>query len=308
MNTEKGMSSGYYHSGYATSLCEFGTPVYLPACNAWIIKRPIPGTSYYDAMGCYPLFCCQNWAALESDIKSLKNDLVSLVLVTDPMANIDSVWLNNIFDHVYLYRHHFVVETGSPLHTFVSKSHQANARKALRKINVEKCENPVDRLDDWLHLFDVLASRHQIEGLRRFSADAFRQQLSLPGMVMFRSSYQQETVGLDLWYEQDNGAQGHLVAFNETGYKLSASYASKWAVLSHFNERVRWINLGGGQSMDGNDGLGFFKKGFANTTRPSWLCGKILQPDIYQELANFEINGRSTYFPAYRHGELIRKN
>ena len=54
--------SGYMHLGYAESLVEFGTPRELPRSGGWVLERQIPGFSYRDAMGCYPLFACQDWS------------------------------------------------------------------------------------------------------------------------------------------------------------------------------------------------------------------------------------------------------
>ena len=45
---------GYAHPDYPLSLKESGEPYELPRCGGWILIRPIPGTIYEDAMGCYP--------------------------------------------------------------------------------------------------------------------------------------------------------------------------------------------------------------------------------------------------------------
>ena len=65
------------HAMYAASLEEFGTPRELPRCKGWILECQIPGFSDHDAMGCYPLFLCQDWPRLHSDLEDLGNDLVS---------------------------------------------------------------------------------------------------------------------------------------------------------------------------------------------------------------------------------------
>src|SRR5207249_4724111 len=121
------------------------------------------------------------------------------------------------------YRHHFVIDTREPMTQFIRKSHRAQAMRALRHVRVERCLNPSDYLDDWERLFGVRCRRHDITGLRRFSREAFRRQLATPGMVMFRASVGNDTIGLHLWYVQDDVAQGHLAAFDETGYQLRAS-------------------------------------------------------------------------------------
>ncbi len=304
------MAPGYLSRGYAFSFAGLGSPVSLPAAEGWLLRRPIPNTPLHDAMGLYPLFCCRHWDKLGGDLDPLGNDLVSLVLVTDPLAEVSPAFLRTCFDQVRPYKDHFVVEGGRPPEDFVTKSHRLHATRALRKVNVEICSQPQNYLDDWMRLYSILANRHAITGIRRFSRQAFEQQISVPGTIMFRASVGDRTVGLDLWYVQEDVAQGHVAAFDEVGYELRASYATKWRMLEHFSDRVRWINLGAGTSMDADDGLSHFKRGFSTGTRTAWICGRVFQPAHYTALASqhaptptaADADGR--YFPAYREGEF----
>jgi hypothetical protein len=122
-------------------------------------------------------------------------------------------------------------------------------------------------------------------------------------MVMFRAARGGRTLGLDLWYVQDDVAQGHLVAFNDEGYELSAAYATKWTLLNHFVGKVRWVNLGGlpGSADQGDRGLGHFKRGWANTTRKAYLCGRVFDRRTYDGLSRSA--PEQTFFPAYRAGD-----
>ena len=61
--------TGYLHPLYAASFAEFGTPSELPECGGWILERKILGFPYRDAMGCYPLLACKDWAHLSEDVK-----------------------------------------------------------------------------------------------------------------------------------------------------------------------------------------------------------------------------------------------
>jgi hypothetical protein len=172
-------------------------------------------------------------------------------------------------------------------------------------MEVERCTHPSDYLDDWERLFAVLSQRHAITGIRRFSRKAFRRQLATPGMVMFRAVAEGTTIGLDLWYVQHDVAQGHLAAFDETGYRLRASYATKWTMIKYFADKVRWINLGAGRLADASDGLSAFKKGFATGTKATWLCGSVLRAGDYDALWRTRSGNAATdYFPAYRVGEF----
>jgi hypothetical protein len=87
----------YMHPQYARSLAEFGIPRELPKCRGWILQRQIPGFPYYDGMGCYPLFSCQDWAQLFADLQTLSTELISQSVVTDPFGDFDAAYLRECF-------------------------------------------------------------------------------------------------------------------------------------------------------------------------------------------------------------------
>ena len=301
-----GGPTGYLHPDYAESLREFGRPRALSHSGGYLLERPIPGTSDRDAMGCYPLLCCANWPALGDDLRDL-DDLVSVVCVVDPFSPCDRATLAGWFDVVVDFKTHFVTELTRPAEDIVSASHQATARRALRRMKVEVCAEPAKHLNEWSMLFDHLVRRRHITGLRAFSGEAFTRQLALPGMVMFRAtSPEGQTIGMDLWYVQGDVAYGHLAAFSPLGYELRASYGTKWHVLRYFHGKVRWLDLAGtsGINARSDDGLTVFKRGWATGTRTAFLCGKIIDRSRYERLCAARGVGDTRYFPAYREGEF----
>ena len=88
--TEPATHQGYAHPFYAASLAEFGAPLRLPRCGGWVLERSVPGGHARDAMGCYPLFVCQDWRALAADLDDLDGP-VSLSLVSDPFGDYDEI-------------------------------------------------------------------------------------------------------------------------------------------------------------------------------------------------------------------------
>jgi hypothetical protein len=297
---------GYGHKDYAFSLAEFGRPVLLPLSEGWILQRRIGRTEFYDAMGPYPMFFCRDWSRLGDDLAALTTDLVSVVLVADPFARQSVDRLEGTFDHVVRFKDHYVAELSERPERFVRPSHQAHARRALRSLRVEAYERPWEYIDDWVRLYANLTARHSISGLRAFSRTAFETQLKTPGLVMFGASVDDEIVGLDLWFVQGDVAYGHLAAFSDLGYELRASYATKWTMLDYFMGRVSWVDLTGssGVTVGEMDGLALFKSGWSTTTKPVYLCERILQPETYEALAEQRASSAGTYFPAYRSGEF----
>ena len=304
MNTQK--SFGYAHKGYAESLSEFGEPLELPRSGGWILKRPIPRSSLYDAMGCYPLFACRNWRGLRDDIEDFKNELVCLSLVTDPFGSYNHTDLSGCFTDLCLpYKDHLVADVKQPIERIVSKSHRATVRRALRRVRVERCSDPMIFFDDWLSLFTELCKRYNISGIRKFSPSSFRKQFSVPGIELFRAiADDNTTVGMDIWYSTGEVAYGHLVACSELGYALRASYAMKWFVLEYFKNRVGWLDFGGLSDQNQGEGLKQYKMGWSTGVRTTYLCGRIFNRSKYAQLQKSRAVSSTSYFPAYRVGEF----
>ena len=305
--TAQAEATGYLHAQYCESFSEFGKPRFLGESGGWILERQIPNSRHPDAMGCYPLFACQDWSRLHADLASIANTLVSLTVVTDPFGEYDVAYLKECFPHVATpFKEHFVVDLSRQPDTFVHSHHRRNARKALREMRVEKCDNPLEFLDDWTNLYATLIQRHAITGMTAFSRESFAKQLRVPGIVMMRAVHDDATVGMLLWYGQGNRAYYHLGAYNSRGYELGASFALFDCSLSHFAKHgFAWLNLGSGAGIgSGEQGLSRFKEGWSTGGRTAYFCGRIFDPDRYQEILEMRGQPPTQYFPAYRAGEF----
>jgi hypothetical protein len=309
---------GYLNPEYAWSFSEFGKPRYLERSGGWILVRPIPGGGGQDAMGCYPLCCCSNWAGLQADLEELEGELVSLVLVTDPFGNWTRDVLERCFpDNLTPFKTHFVVDLSPAGAAAISKHHRDHVRRALRSVSVRVEEQPAATLADWLRLYAYLRERHQITGIRAFSETAFERQLNTPGAVMFLAASHDEIVGMQWGFLQGDIAYSHLTAYSPRGYRLGAGYALHDLEIEYFRGRARWFDLGAGAGAGAaldhsgvekfscaENGLAWFKQGWANATRSVYLCGRILDRTAYRELTERAGQNGVNYFPAYRAGEF----
>jgi len=301
-----GEVTGYMHPGHAESLAEFGTPRELPHCGGWLLERAIPGTEAYDAMGCYPLFACRDWSGLQMDLDDLEGELVSVSLVAGPFGNYNRMLLDGSFDVVLLFKEHFVADLSEPPEAIVSKHHRKQALKTLAEVDVQMCLKPPELLEEWVSLYRTLTARHGITGIRAFSRTVFEKQLAIPGMVALRAEHHGTVVAANLFFVQGQIAYDHLAASNPEGYECSASYALKWCAMQYFKGKVRWIDWGGGAgaTVDPSDGLVAFKSGWAQTTRPAYFCGRILNETAYRRITREKNLEHSRWFPAYRNGEF----
>lgn len=302
-------NTGYRHPSYAISLAEYGTPHELTYSGGWVIKREIPGFPYRDAMGCYPIFSCTDWSQLGKDFECLGSELVSVSLVSDPFGNFDLQLLHKQFrDIVIPFKDHYIVDLGYPLRDFVSGHHDRYSQKALSVLNIEKCDQPIRLLDEWVSLYANLIKRHCIRGIPAFSTQAFSHQLNTPGLVAFRAKFQGETLGILLWFVQNEFGYYHLGAFSDQGYKMRASFALFRFAIEYFAESgLKFLNLGAGAGIKNKpeDGLSRFKNGWSNGIRTAYFCGRIFDPHKYQKIIQEEGIVMDDYFPAYRKGEFL---
>jgi hypothetical protein len=298
--------TGYASARYAEALSEFGTPLELPRSRSWILERDIPGTSSVDAMGCYPVCACDDWSRLGEDLDALSGHAVCVALVTDAFGNWTEAMLRRSFDRVKRFKEHHVVDLSLPPERHVARSHRRNARRALRRLQVEVTPDPARHVDEWTGLYSALIRHRGITGIRTFSALSFARQLRVPGIVMLRALQGSEVIAAQLWYVRGDVGYCHLTAGNRLAYALDASYALYWTAIHHFHGTLRWLDIGGSAGAAGSacDGLAAFKSGWSSGTRPVYFCGRILDRSRYDEIVRERAAGTTDYFPAYRQGEF----
>lgn len=300
-------AGGYNHPDYAASLAEFGTPRLLPRSGGWVLERPVGGVPARDAMGCYPLFTCLDWSGLAADLAELADDLVCISLVADPFGDHRVDELRGWFTDRFLpFKQHYVAELSRRPQEIVSSHHRYYSRRALAQVEVERCDRPLQFLDEWADLYGQLVKRRGLTGIRAFSRRAFELQLAVPGMVMLRARQGGRTVSAHLWCLQGPIGYSHLAATDPLGYRLMAPYALHWFALETFSGEVRWLDFAGAAGLDpqGADGLARFKKGWSTDTRTAYFCGRIFDQRLYDEALAGQRPSARDYFPAYRHGEL----
>lgn len=294
---------GYSSEAYAGALIEIGRPLELPRSGGWLLVRSIPGTSFFDAVGVYPLFCCKDWHGLAEDLRYLASEIVSVSLVADSASEVRHELLQACFpDACFRYKDHYFADLTQPSLDFVSGHHRRNARAALKSLRVERLETPCDQLLQWTAMYDTLVNRHDIQGAAAFSRESFELQLRVPGLQAYAAWLDNEIVGMILWMVEERKAYYHLAAYSETGYLYKASFALFQHCLEAFQRSgIELAAFGGGAgTFVAGDGLARFKQGWANEVRSSYLCGRILDRRRYAKLTALSATEASRFFPAYR--------
>jgi len=299
--------AGYLHPSYVKAFSEYGTPRELPACGGWVLERSIPGHEEQDAMGCYPLFVCRDWRNLPQDLEEIGKDLVAIALVTDPFADVDEEFLRQQFNIAKLFKEHYIADLSRPMEESINRHHRYYARRSLRDTDVEVCLEPIKYITEWMNLYGNLIERHHIRGMRAFSEESFRGQLTTPGMILFVGKRQGEVVGAHFVAMHSDVAYSHLAAFSPDGYQNFSAYGIYWITLEYLAKQgIRYFDLGAAAGLDAaaDDGLDRFKRGWSTATRLVYFCGKIFDRERYAAICQDCKIGETDYFPAYRAGEF----
>ncbi len=305
---DEGIGTAYADPRYARGLSEFGEPLALARSGGWILSRKVPGGSAdRDAMGSYPLFACRDWRRLGEDLDDLGRDLVSLVLVVEPFAAVTRSELRRCFDSVEPFKRHHLVDLSHPPELTASHHHRKMARRAFRTVQVDVCRHPASFLDVWTDLYDGLVARKNLDGIKAFSPAAFAQHLRVPGTLMLVARLDGIVVGADWYYRAGEVAYAHLAAFTSDGYAVGASYALQWRAIEILKAYgARWLTLGAGAGPEPSpdDGLEWFKAGWASATAETQIAARVFDRDRYADLVAQAGAQLTNYFPGYRVDEL----
>lgn len=298
--------AGYASSAYVQSLAAFGAPVALSRSGGWLLAAGIGDSGYRDAFGPYPMFAVEHSEHLAEDLDALKDELVSVYVVSDPLRGEQLGHFSSAFDFVRTYKPHYIVDLATSFDSYLRRHHRRYAKRALEQVEVVCVPDPASYAAEWAALYEELCVRHRITGLRRFSAAAFAAQLAVPGCHYFRALQGSEAVGGFICYADRGRAYAHLISTTSRGQTLLAQYALYWAAIEFFRDRARLFDLGGipGGMDAAESGLSFFKSGWSTSIRNAMFCGRILNAAAYERLCMANPGGNQGHFPAYRSGIL----
>jgi hypothetical protein len=277
----------------------FGLPILdIPEWQTAVLRRPISGSEWFDALGCYPLCSITQRADLGAGLKRLRDaDLVSLALVANPLHAPDPQVLAGGFTVCRPFKIHYLIDRAEPA-TRLSATHRRWVRKALQECEIARL-SLLDSLGEWERLYRGTIERHAITGVQKFSSAYFAALAKMPEIEAIGAKVAGEIVAMALWVRDSEIVYYHLGASEARGYETQAMYGIFSVALEYFAD-ARWIHLGGaaGVTGDGNDGLARFKRGFANRQLDAYFCGACLDPERYSLLS--KNLGTTSFFPAYR--------
>ncbi len=270
----------------------------LQEWGAYFRLRDIEGSERRDAIMLAPrLPFLDNAPYGDFAGKARELGLVSLTFVTDPLYMPEIPTLEASFDTVKPFKTHYIHDYR--LTPDYSDNHLRNIRYAQKRCAVRDVAL-ARHLQEWLALWEDLTRRHQITGWGAFSSGHFTALAEVAGIVC-HGAYDSggSCVAMSLWAETDYSAVAHLSVCSAEGYRLKANYAVYAYALEHFKNK-KFLDFGSNVGLydDPEDGLSYFKAGFSNIKKSSYLCGMICDETEYARLSASFLPG--LFFPAYR--------
>jgi hypothetical protein len=288
---------------YAATCVHTGTPLALPRAGASLLVRPVAaGSSERDACAPYPLLACRDWAGLPADLDALSG-LVSVTAVIDPLAIVDDDVLRRCFPDVlrrYKAHHCAHIDAASPLrHVRSSHRRKADAARAALHVEIHEPPVPADVADAWCDLYRGLGARHTLSEPSRFAPASLVAQLGLLGSFIVVAREGTDVVAAAVWFVGGTRAHYHLGASSPRGYEHSASFGVFAVAIEHLaGLGVELIDFGGAADGSATDGLGRFKRGWADHHRDAYVAGRVIDRDAFDALGGD--HHRSGFFPPYR--------
>lgn len=293
------MTHPYATVAYAQALSHWGNATWVPQWKTSVITRPIEGSGF-DAAGNYPFCVLAEDIDFIAGLEHLRAE--GAIAVTLVLNEYHRPALESLKPHVNLlkpFKTHYVYnrEKGPIIY---QTHHQRALKKAYKQVRVEVLDLKTHG-NQWQALYDYLINELHLAGLHAFPAAHHHALAEMEGITAIGAWIEDELVSAHIWAGDGNTQHSHLVASNAKGYECRAGFAVNDFSIGHFTN-ARLLNFGGGagNNDDASDGLVRFKRGFANDTAESYLCGIILDPVRYQLLTTSRNKTNSEYFPAYR--------
>ncbi len=289
----------YATQTYGTSLAHWGEVVQVNAWQNCVIKRPITAT-HYDAAGTYPIMPFTKDTNIPAGIDELKqHGFVSLVMVLDDFHRPELDALHPYATTLSPFKTHYLYRRSLGELTY-DTHHKRALKKAVKSVQVD-IANLADHVEAWTDLYHQLTTKLQLKGLHAFPLAHHQILASLENVIFLGAWIEDALVAGHIFVRHNNILMSHLVASNAAGYEHRASFALNDFAIRHFTD-IDIINFGGGagNSVGTDDGLARFKRGFANDTANTYLCGIILDTERYETLSKAHTAHNSSYFPRYR--------
>lgn len=255
-----------------------------------VLRRSIPGTPRFDAVGPWPYL----WIGESGDIEALREGfrhLVTIAAVTQPgfvppAGSADAVLL----------KQHYVFDPALPDPPLSARARARLAR--TERMGTFEVAPGAGACAEMIALYDGLKRRRGLEGgFFDHGSEHFEAIAALDGSVFFRVARPDGIGAMACGVVFAGMLQVLHMAMSEEGLRWNASYL----LMRGLQEHVRSAGLRlltGGMPDSGSDGLKTFKARWANRFEPVYLLRIVNDEATYAALC--AATPGHGFFPAYR--------
>lgn len=290
-------------SDYTNAFSINGNIVLLPRCNGSVLRRSIDDCERTDLTSPYPLFLCENLEEIPHDIDALKRESdVSLTLRTNIFDHEKLSEVKSTFDIVSPFKTHYVADLTTPWREFVSRRCRRYAAKAESFFEISVVDEASRYASLLMSLNQNILNRVSATSNPDLTLSVFQKLLKLPESVLIVARDEFGVQGLAFYLTSGDYVLAHTLGATDEGRAKSVVYGLYGHALDYFQDNMHMIDFGGnvGATDNTNSSLSAFKNAWSNHTQQSYICGKILDPDLYMQLSQRSRNSITNYFPRYR--------
>ncbi len=282
---------------YADTLSHIGSIYLSSGFPLPVFMRDIKSSDSFDGFAPWPYVTPPDLGAWRAGMSELaEKGAVSFVMVARPGYDGQAAELERAGALIRPLKKHFVSD---PHHPPVIKR-----KSTLRYIDIARKQWEIgdvtagdDVAETMRRCHRLLYERRRISGVARMNDDHFSKLLRLPRVICLAA---RDSTGIGAMIAAfQSRSETHLIhncvepraTKTFAGFLLMAEAVERWS-------RIGPVYMGGTPDGVESQGVGDFKRRFANISVDVMLVGQILNHAIYEKLSSDR--PQSSYFPAYR--------
>ena len=261
-------------AAYARAFEETGVePLHVPEWGTHVLVRQGAG-GVRQATGVRPYASLDPDCDLEAGLDRLhRAGIATVSLITDPMWCPEVSVLQEAFSTCREFKMTYFVDRDAEK-VQIRKRHRNMINRARRAGEIRDVEL-AEHLDRWQELYQRNVADRQIA--QPFDPTYFDRLTEVPGVRTVAAIVEGEIVTMTIWLRHQDVLYYYDGASSATGFGIGASYAAFAHVVETATE-CRYVFFGGSSDFrdELTDGLAVFKRGFSNSSAPSYLCSASL--------------------------------
>ena len=292
--------SGFHQFEFAAA---FGKCLHLENANGWVCQRDITSDGLYDYVSPYPMFAETQFDRIALDFDFLSEQgAVSLTLRTDALSEKDVIKTKADWDWFKAFKTHHICDLNTPWRNTAHRNAIRYDRQARKQFDYSIVNSPVEYAAGLLRLNSVILQRTRGTADKAMTQTMMEELLSLTGCRLVKAQDKTGIQALGLFMISQENAYAYLLGCtNEARDEHVISGLYGYALDTLAND-VRYVDFGSSPGIidDKDHRVAKFKSLWSNQTAKSYICGKVLRPDIYAHLVKTSPATHSNFFPQYK--------